>query len=277
MFQLRCSVRRCHQALHRDRGGLTCGDGHHFDRAKEGYFSLLQPQDRKSLAPGDHDDAVSARRRWLDRGHASGLIECLRTITDHAIGASPIEPSIVDLGCGDGSFPPALFPDYPNQFCGIDLSKKAIKLAAKKWPPATWVWANADRELPIQDHSISLVMSLFGRRPTTEISRIVHPGGRCVVAIPAEDDLIELREQTQKVGLRRSRWEKVVEQFNGVGLKFQQHIQWRQQIDASPEEVSDALAMTYRAVRHAQRQRLKVSDSNRITFAADILVFEQGN
>jgi len=43
------------------------------------------------------------------------------------------------------------------------------------------------------------------------------------VAVPGEEDLIELREQVQQTGRRRSRWEIVVEELEAVALKFKQH------------------------------------------------------
>ncbi|MEM6366624.1 MAG: putative RNA methyltransferase, partial [Planctomycetota bacterium] len=160
MFPLRCTVRNCRHGLTRADSGLTCGSGHHFDRAKEGYISLLQPQDRRSKQPGDCDDAVLARRRWIERGHVAGLVESIRP---WLVGDG--DARTLDLGCGEGSFGQALFAEHPDSYCGIDLSKRAIKLAARAWPLATWVWANADRVLPVADGSLQQVLSLFGRRP----------------------------------------------------------------------------------------------------------------
>jgi len=46
--------------------GLRCEAGHHFDQAKESYWNLTQPQDKKSSNPGGNRDAVLARHRWLN-------------------------------------------------------------------------------------------------------------------------------------------------------------------------------------------------------------------
>src|SRR5690606_6274486 len=143
--------------------GLFCAAGHHFDRAKEGYWNLLQPQDRKSRHPGDADTAVLARHRWLQRGHAAGLIATLQPwIADQPRSDSAAPLRTLDLGCGEGSLGPAFVPADAAGYCGIDLSKRAIKLAARRWPSATWVLANADRILPAADASVDRVVSLFG-------------------------------------------------------------------------------------------------------------------
>jgi 23S rRNA (guanine745-N1)-methyltransferase len=251
------------------QNGLSCPAGHHFDQAKEGYWNLTQPQDKKSANPGDHREAVLARHRWLDRGHGAGLVEAIRP---WILDAGPLERTL-DLGCGDGSFGPPLFQDQTTEFCGIDLSKPAIKLAARRWPEATWVLANADRGLPVSDSSIDCVISLFGRRPIAEIKRVLTPSGFCIVAVPGEDDLIELREQVQKEGKRRSRVEAIVEEMKVAGLICADQKQWRTQIEIGPDEIADALAMTYRAGRRSEKNLVAAIGVTRVTLSADLMLF----
>jgi 23S rRNA (guanine745-N1)-methyltransferase len=270
MFELRCTVRNCPHLLTEKETGLHCEAGHHFDRPKGGYWNLLQPQDKKSLTPGDSEDAVLARHRWLDRGLAEGLVEALKPWIE-----SPSQGRAMDLGCGEGTFGPALFSDWTDGYCGVDLSKRAIRLAAQRWKEGTWVLANADRFLPAADDSVDCVVSLFGRRPAAEIARVLKPGGRCIVAVPGEEDLIQLREQVQQTGRRRSRWEIVVEELEAVGLKFKQHQLWKTTVDLQPDAIADALAMTYRAVRRSQHDRAQHLEAMQVTLAADLILFER--
>lgn len=271
MFTLRCTVRRCQNRLELRKDGLFCAAGHHFDLSKEGYWNLTQPQHKKSLNPGDTDDAVMARHRWLERGHASGLIETLNQwIASESVS---VEPLILDLGCGEGTFGPALFPNDATNYCGIDLSRRAIKIAARRWPETTWVLANADRKLPALDQSVGRVVSLFGRRPVEEIKRVLAPGGYCIVAVPGALDLIELREKVQSHGQRRSRWEGVVDEMSHHGLTCTVRQRWSKQIEASPSEIADALAMTYRAVRKSQHEQLQNVGKMQVTLDADLLLF----
>lgn len=271
MFELRCTVRNCSQTLAHCEKGLSCEAGHHFDQAKEGYWNLTQPQDKKSANPGDNRDAVFARHRWLERGHATGLITALKSW----IPESKPKKRILDLGCGDGTFGPALFQDHAATYCGIDLSKPAIKLAAKRWPAVTWVLANADRGLPVADSSVDCVVSLFGRRPVAEIHRTLKPNGCCIVAVPGEDDLIELREAVQKEGKRRSRVDAIVEEMKDNGLQCENKNLWRTQIKIGPEEISDALAMTYRAGRRSEQTLVASINSTTVTLSADLMQFRR--
>ncbi|MDC0284248.1 methyltransferase domain-containing protein [Mariniblastus sp.] len=273
MFQLRCTVRDCQQLLEQRERELVCHAGHCFDRAKQGYWNLLQPQDKKSKNPGDSEDAVLARHRWLQYGHANSMIETLRPwcVTSDLEANS----RTLDLGCGEGSFGPALFSTEANSYCGIDLSKRAIKLAARGWPEATWVLANADRVLPAADQSVHRVISLFGRRPISEIHRVLVPGGICVVAVPGEDDLIELREQVQQTGQRRSRWEMIADDMSHAGLEVMEQKHWHCNVKLEPDAIADALAMTYRAVRHSQKSRLDAVQATNVTLAADLLLLRR--
>ncbi len=268
MFELRCTVRNCNQPLTGVEGGLGCGAGHRFDRAKEGYWNLTQPQDKKSANPGDHREAVLARHRWLQCGHAAGLIGALRPW----IPVSDLV-RVLDLGCGDGTFGPALFPGGAARFCGIDLSRPAIKLAARRWAEATWVLANADRGLPVDDSSVQCVLSLFGRRPVAEISRVLSADGICIVAVPGEEDLIELREQVQKEGKRRNRVAAIVQEMESGGLVCVDQKHWQAQVNVTAGQIADALAMTYRAGRRSEQSLVASIDASTVTLAADLLKF----
>jgi 23S rRNA (guanine745-N1)-methyltransferase len=290
MFELRCTVRGCQQSLaprkkagsgndgRSGNDGLWCAAGHHFDRARQGYWNLLQPQDRRSQRPGDSDAAVLARGRWLARGHAVGLIECLQPwiAASRRVDAS-VSTRTIDLGCGEGSFAPALFANESTGYCGIDLSKLAIKTAARCWPSATWVLANADRILPAADRSVDRVVSLFGRRPVAEIERVLTADGVCIVAVPGQDDLIELRERVQQSGHRRSRWETVVQEMAACGLRCIDHQLWQQQLELDPDAISDALAMTYRAGRWSEQAVAQTLSSMTVTVSADLILLRRGN
>ncbi|MEM6365677.1 MAG: putative RNA methyltransferase [Planctomycetota bacterium] len=167
---LQCPVRKCGLPLSVTPNGLTCASRHHFDRAKQGYYSLLQPQDRRSPQAGDSDEAVLARQRWLQRGHASGLVQWLQPWVNQLIDGPTGNPAqVIDLGCGEGSFGPTLFASKSHvQYAGIDLSKRAIRLASRQCFNGFWILANADRALPIADY---LPWSLvYRKRGTSRMS-----------------------------------------------------------------------------------------------------------
>lgn len=275
MFPLRCSVRNCENPLHSRDRSLACDAGHSFDQAKFGYWNLTQPQDKKSTNPGDSDEAVLARNRWLEQGFMSEFVEVLRPWTELVTSTTE---TILDLGCGEGTFGEALFESQAEQFCGIDLSRKALRIAQRRFPKATWVLANADRTLPVADGAVFGVLSLFGRRPAKEIVRVLASDGICIVAIPAEDDFIELRKLVQGSGERRSRWEAATDELTKAGLELVEHKTWRKHVKLDPHAIEDALAMTYRGARNSEKQRLaENTDAMEVTLAADLMLFRRSS
>ncbi len=269
---LRCTVRGCAEPLTWDADVLRCPCGHAFDRAREGYWNLLQPQDRKSADAGDREEAVEARRRWLRRGFADGLVATLRATVEAL--AIPAGATAVDVGCGEGTITTGVLSGRGLDLCGVDLSVRAIAVAARLDPAATWIVANADRALPLADGSVRVALSIFGRRPAAELARVLAPDAALVVAIPADDDLIELRAAAQGRAVRRDRVPAAVDElapaFDLLGRTV-----WRHRATHDREARDDALAMSYRGARSAERARLAGLPAAEVTLAAEILVLRR--
>ena len=269
-LRLRCTVRGCAQPLVPAGSVLRCPRGHAYDRAREGYWNLLQPQDRKSSEAGDREEAIDARRRWLRRGFAGGLIASLREMVDAL--AIPKGAAALDAGCGEGTITTGVLSGRGLAICGLDLSAKAIALAARADPSATWIVANADRGIPLDDGSAALALSIFGRRPAAELARVLAPGGALVVAVPAEDDLTELRAAAQGKALRRDRVPGVLEVLSPAFV-LERRAMWHRRAFHDSEAQADALAMSYRGARSAERARVAGLAEGEVTLAAELLVF----
>ncbi len=234
---------------------LLCPRGHSFDVARSGYVNLLQPQDRRSKQPGDTAEAVAARRRLHDRGVTEPL---LRAISE-AITASPRD-IVLDAGCGDGFYLGALASETGCDAHGVDISVPAIDAAARRYPGCEWVVANADRFLPYADNSFSIALSITGRMNPTEFHRVLRPHGRLLVALPAPDDLIELR------GTGRDRVDRTVETFAPrFTLLDRRRATTTAELDAAA--VHDVLLSIYRPMQpHAP-------EAMQVTFSLDLLLF----
>jgi 23S rRNA (guanine745-N1)-methyltransferase len=275
--QLICNVRDCSLPLTREADALRCADGHSFDRARSGYWNLLQPQDRKSPQAGDRAEAVDARGRWLERGHAAGLARLIGRVG--GIETLPAGATLIDIGCGTGWFTAQLAAGRGWDVCGLDLSSRAVRQAARLLLDATWIVANADRGLPLADRSVELALSIFGRRPVAELVRVLKPDGCVVVAVPAEDDLAELREASQGQAAATERVSRVIEEFRATPLRPTVQETWRQREPHDRAGLDDLLAMTYRGARQSQRQRLLQqlgdSESLDVTLAAHVVRLER--
>lgn len=265
---LLCPVRHCGNPLTREERAFRCPRGHSFDIARSGYCNLLQPQDSKSKHPGDPKEAVLARRRFLEAGHGDFLRAALLETFDAL--ALPARPAILDVGCGEGFFLGNLARKREIEGHGIDLSIPAVDLAARRWPDLSWFVVNADRTLPYADASFDLALSLTARRNAPELRRILKPGGLLLVAIPGEDDLIELREAVQGEGVRRDRVPTVLAELAG-SFELETHRPLRQKTRLDAAALRDLLASTYRGARAKERRRAEDLGSMEITSSLDLL------
>jgi 23S rRNA (guanine745-N1)-methyltransferase len=270
MVTLLCPVRTCASPLSREAQAFRCPRGHSFDIARSGYCNLLQPQDRKSKHPGDPKEAVLARRRFLEAGHGDFLAAALLEVFD-ALPLPP-HPAVLDVGCGEGFFLGNLARKRQLEGHGIDLSLPAIDLAARRWPGLSWLVVNADRTLPYAEASFDLALSLTARRNAPELQRVLKPAGRLLVAVPGEDDLIELREAVQGEGIRRDRIPAVMAELAG-SFELETHRPLRQKTRLASTALRDLLASTYRGGRPSERQRAEDLEAMEITFHLDLLTF----
>ncbi len=218
---LLCPV--CREALLLEGRTARCASNHCFDVAKEGYLNLLLSHQRKSKHPGDDKAMIQARRRFFD----SGAFDPVTKAIQHSTSNLP-HPTVLDCGCGEGHFlgtlsenlsaslrfgsagglrgrhspgPPvnpertgrASLSERAEQLFGIDISKEAVRLAAKRYKDAIWIVANGMRELPFADESMDCILSVLAPRNTAEFARILKPGGALILGVPGPNHLIELR------------------------------------------------------------------------------------
>ena len=245
--------------------------GHSFDIARSGYINLLQPQDRRAREPGDAAGAVAARRRLLDAGVGAALLEALAaTIADLGLSRGA---RTLDIGSGEGSLLGALTVRFGLDAAGVELSARAADLAARRHPGVLWLVANADRGLPVADGSLDLVLSITARRNPDECARVLAPGGHLVIAVPAPDDLSELREAALGSASREDRVPKVIEEhaalFRQVG-----RCEARERRSFSVAQLEDLLIATYRGGRAGRLERAGRVAGLEVTLSHEIAVFE---
>ncbi len=254
---LLCPVRDCHLALVREPRRLVCPRRHSFDVSRSGYINLLQPQERRSRQPGDTTSAIAGRRRLHDSGVTQPLLRAIAEI----IAASPGDV-VLDAGCGEGFYLGTLAHESAFDAHGIDISIPAVDAAARRYPQCQWIVGNADRFVPFADASFSLVTSITARLNPSEFFRVLRPSGRLLVALPAPDDLIELR------GAGRDRVARTVELIApAFTLLRQRRATTSAELDAPA--VQDVLHSIYRP--HPSRP----PEARRVTFSLDLLLFQK--
>ncbi len=256
--QLLCTVRGCALPLLAEERRYVCANNHSFDVARSGYVNLLQPQDSRSRQPGDSREAVAARRRFLDRGFAEPLLRA-------TVAFAPRASTVLDVGCGEGYHLNA----FEGERHGLDISVAAIDAAAKRYADCNWVIANADRFLPYANESFDLITSITSRINAPEFARTAR---NVLVALPAPDDLIELREAILGEGKLIDRTERVIEEMRDhFTLEKTARAAHVAQLD--PAAIRDVMSSSYRGLRDSQRAGMERLGAMDVTMSRDLLLF----
>ncbi|MCC5577181.1 methyltransferase domain-containing protein [Microtetraspora sp. AC03309] len=185
---LTCPV--CRERLALAEGTVRCERGHSFDVARQGYVSLLTG----SAVPGTADTPamVAARADFLAAGHYAPLAGRLARLCADA------DASVVaDAGAGTGYY---LAHALPGRAVGIalDVSRHAIKRAARAHPRIGALVADVWRPLPVRDASVDVLLNVFAPRNPSEFARVLRPEGTLVVVTPAAG---HLRPLVERLGL----------------------------------------------------------------------------
>lgn len=239
----------------RESRRVFCGNGHSFDIARSGYINLLQPQERRSKTPGDTGAAVAARRRLHDLGVTGPLLDGIA-----ALLTPTSSDTVLDAGCGEGFYLGSLCRQSGAHGCGVDISGNAIDAAARRYPQCEWIVGNADRFVPYQDSSFSMVLSITGRMNPGEFRRVLRPDGQVLVALASPIDLIELRGEGMDRVARTT--EAFAPRFK---LLEQQQVTTTADLDASA--IEDIRHSIYRPMT------AQTNEARRVTFSLDLLLF----
>lgn len=265
---LTCPVRGCGLPLERVERAFRCARGHSHDVARRGHVNLLQPQDKRSGDPGDRREAVEARRRSAERGLTRELVRELALALAPALERGG---PLLDVGAGDGFVLAALTERLGVEGYGVDISREAVELAARRHPALRWVIANGDRRLPFADRAFRAVISVTGPKHAAEFRRLLAPDGLLVVAVSGPDDQAELRELVLGAAHDTDRAARMLELF---GDHFELvAVREARQVEALPREaLRDLLDGAYRGVRHEARRRFEALDTLTVTLAHQLVV-----
>jgi 23S rRNA (guanine745-N1)-methyltransferase len=256
-------------------GALRCAQGHAFDVAKQGYVSLLVG----SRAPGtaDSPEMVAARAAFLDAGHyaplANALAETVRgrlcpengpekheTSTESSDAAEPrayrgagvqagdrgakgrIAPVIVDAGAGTGHYLAAVLNAVNNGIgMAFDVSKHAVRRAARAHPRLGAFVADVWRPLPIRHGVADVVIDVFAPRNGPEFRRILRPGGAAIVATPSAAHLSPLVEELGLLSVDEEKDRRVARSMEGFAQTGRHTIEF--DMELGQDEITQVVGM----------------------------------
>lgn len=191
----RCPL--CQAPLEREETRWLCPNRHSFDRAAAGYVHLLPANQKHSKDPGDDKTMVAARSAFLEKDYYAPLRDSLCKVILQYTEDLPA-PVILDSGCGEGYYTAGLYRALSEagrtpQIAGVDLSKAALRRAAKRAPEAEFAVASV-YHLPVPDQSADVLVNIFSPLAIEEFARVLRPGGLFCYAVPSARHLWEMKQ-----------------------------------------------------------------------------------
>ena len=241
---LACPV--CGEPLGQIERTYRCANDHTFDIARERYVNLLLAQHRHSKDPGYSKQMIASRRRFFETTHYQPLADRMAALI---VAQLPhyCDSLVIDAGCGEGYYLRRLRAQLPPEglvrttLCGIDISKHAIRAAARLDPDGLYAVAGIHR-MPVLPGRVDVLLSHFSPVSASEFRRVVRPGGVVLVGEPGERHLFSFKRllyHTPEPHGSRA----VLTGESG----FEATIDYRIHYDISlrgPGQVADLLAMT---------------------------------
>ncbi len=236
---LRCPV--CAGALQRDGGALRCAAGHGFDLGRGGYVNLRTGHTRRIA--GDTAAMVAARESFLGAGHYRPLTTRLAELAaagppavgtaqapsrDASTTAHPAPPAgsgpagsgpagsgpvVLEIGAGTGHHLAGVLAALPAGAAGVavDVSKYALRRAARAHPRIGAVAFDAAGPWPVADGCVDVLLDVFAPRNPAEMRRVLRPDGLLIVVTPEPGHLAELRGPLGLVGMQPDKGDRLDE------------------------------------------------------------------
>lgn len=255
----------CSSLLQQADNGYFCINKHRFDIAKEGYVNLLLPNQKGSKSPGDDKGMLQARREFLEKGHYDKLVnEVVAIINEN------LHENILDIGCGEGYYSNKIRTACePRSLYGLDISKDAVKMAAKKYLPLQLAVASAVH-LPYQDNAFDLAFCIFSPFDIKETLRVLDDQGILIVVGP---NLMHLQELARIIygDVVKHHMEAVADS----GLKLIQQKSLQYQLALSASDVVNLWKMSPYYWHTKQGAELVIKTIDRVTVDFRIDVYQK--
>jgi 23S rRNA (guanine745-N1)-methyltransferase len=125
--------------------------------------------------------------------------------------------NVLDAGCGEGYYLDrlkhhltAVRPDLTLGYWGLDSSRDAIRLAARRNRTLSLLVADIKDRLPFATGSLQVVLSIFAPRHAAEFARVLAPDGLLLLVIPGPEHLRELRDSLELLAMEENKRDHVI-------------------------------------------------------------------
>lgn len=181
---LRCPL--CKGGFERKENSLICRNRHCYDIARQGHVNFVPSQKDMFYKK----ELFESRAKVFDAGVYAPVVRVLGEILDAYLpGENPV---VLDAGCGEGYYIKNVCPERTMLRAGFDLSKDAVRLAARGEKTASFFAADL-KHIPVQDGSCDAVLDIFTPADYAEFKRVLKPGGLLIKLAPRSGYLRQLR------------------------------------------------------------------------------------
>jgi 23S rRNA (guanine745-N1)-methyltransferase len=242
-----------------------CINNHSFDVAREGYLNLHLAQHKRSKSPGDSEPMIKSRQRFLNGGYYQPLADAI----SNTINNCPLsfEQTLLDIGCGEGYYLQQLrnIAERSNanlELLGLDVSKAGVRLAAKRKLNALLVVDSAYK-IPLFDHSVDTVLSVFSPISPEETARVLKTDGYLIMVGPGEEHLTGLTAHIYDQHQPHAGNFKALDDHPAFAL--QEQIEIKATITVNGADIFDLLTMTPYYWHASAEQQSKLSALDQLT------------
>ncbi|MFA0412422.1 23S rRNA (guanine(745)-N(1))-methyltransferase [Vibrio renipiscarius] len=259
----------CHLPLAFAERTYRCSNNHGFDLAKEGYVNLMPVQHKRSKDPGDNKEMMQARRRFLEKDYYQPMKQAVAQLCAQYLVET--EHQLLDIGCGEGYYTDEVANSLRAQsedstVFGLDISKVAIRFAAKRYPNCQFTVASSHR-LPFADASLNAILRIYAPCKAEEMSRTLADNGVVITVTPAGRHLYQLREHIyQEIRLHSEE----PEQLEGFTLEHEQKLNYVMTLDQG--DGFDLLQMTPFAWKASDELRELLKTATSFDCEADFMI-----
>ncbi|MFI7701915.1 putative RNA methyltransferase [Nonomuraea sp. NPDC049480] len=151
-------------------------------------------------------------------------------------------PVIVDAGAGTGHYLATVLNAVSDGIgMAFDVSKHAVRRAARVHPRAGAFVADVWRPLPIKDGVADVVIDVFAPRNGPEFRRILRPDGVVVVVTPARKHLSPLVEELGLLSVDEEKDRRVARSMEGFAETGRRSIEF--DMELGPGDIAQVVGM----------------------------------
>jgi 23S rRNA (guanine745-N1)-methyltransferase len=239
-IEFKCPV--CESPLILQTGSYLCVNRHTYDRAKAGYVNLLLVQNKSSRNPGDNQAMILSRQSFLNKGYYQLLADKLAAL----ILGNDSAQKLLDLGCGEGYYLQNLASTAAQKkrelaLAGIDISKEAIKQAAKRKLNALLAVAST-YDPPFFAERFDSLLSVFSPLSPEQAARLLNKQGKLIMVGPGKEHLLGLTRHIYTEIIPHAGNHQLLE--NVQEFKLIEQFALTENLKVKSEDILDLLTMT---------------------------------